>query len=276
MKILSTLILCLLFITSNAQSISGKAYYMSKTSVNSEEIGRKDMDENRRKMIADRMKNFLEKSYVLTFTTSESLYEEEEQVDLNEGQNRMAMMMGSFVPGKQYKNLDSKAYVEEREFFGKQFLIQDSLPVLEWNLEKESKQIGQYTVFKATAIHKIPESEITNFRRRPSDSLSNKESFIDVVVTAWYTPMIPVKNGPAQFHGLPGLILELNYYRTTILCSKIVLQTQKEETIKPLTKGKEVSRDEFQEIVVEKTQEMRENFRNGRVRDGMQGRGRNE
>ena len=32
------------------------------------------MDENMRKMIADRMKNYLEKSYILTFNGSESVY----------------------------------------------------------------------------------------------------------------------------------------------------------------------------------------------------------
>ena len=30
---------------------------------------------------------------------------------------------------------------------------------------------------------------------------------IDIV--AWYTPQIPVSHGPAEFGGLPGLILEL-------------------------------------------------------------------
>lgn len=278
MKILNTLILSLLYLTSYAQNISGKAYYKSKTTIHSEEIGRPGMDESRRNMINDRMNNFLEKSYILTFNTTESLYVEEEELELNEEQNRMAMMMGSFVPGKQYKNLGSNAYLEEREFFGKPFLIKDSISNLNWKLEKESKQIGQYTVFKATAIKQLPESEIISFRRKPAsieDSIPQEEKLINVVVTAWYTPMIPVKNGPDQFQGLPGLILELNYYRTTILCSKIVLNKQKPEEIKPLSKGKEVGREEFNAIVEEKTQEMRENFKNSKGRAGNSPRGRN-
>ena len=43
-------------------------------------------------------------------------------------------------------------------------------------------------------------------------------------VTAWYTPQIPVSNGPEEFQGLPGLILELSYDSQTILCSKISLK----------------------------------------------------
>jgi GLPGLI family protein len=30
-----------------------------------------------------------------------------------------------------------------------------------------------------------------------------------VVTTAWYTPQIPVSNGPRNYHGLPGLIMEV-------------------------------------------------------------------
>ena len=47
-------------------------------------------------------------------------------------------------------------------------------------------------------------------------------------VTAWYTPQIPVSNGPDEFQGLPGLILELSYDSQTILCSKVTLNLKKQ------------------------------------------------
>ena len=31
-----------------------------------------------------------------------------------------------------------------------------------------------------------------------------------ITVTAWYTPQISVSNGPDNYQGLPGLILEVN------------------------------------------------------------------
>ncbi len=31
-----------------------------------------------------------------------------------------------------------------------------------------------------------------------------------IEVVAWYTPQIPVSNGPGEYWGLPGLILEIN------------------------------------------------------------------
>ena len=299
MKLLSTLVITLFTFTSIAQSISGKAYYESKTTVKTSEIGRKDMDENMRKMIAERMKSYLEKTYVLTFNENESVYIEEEKLETGASSGRMAMMMGSFVPGVQYKNLETNQILEEREFFGKQFLINDTITNLEWALEKESKQIGQYVAFKATAVKQIDKNDLSMARRRRSDdskkevkvekedveitndSTTTKDSFneievpTEVIVTAWYTPMIPVKNGPGEYAGLPGLILELNFYRTTILCSKIVMNPKDVEEIKAPKKGKEVSRAEYNKIVKAKMEEMRENFRGGGRSGGGHMRGGN-
>ena len=83
----------------------------------------------------------------------------------------------------------------------------------------------------------------------------------EVLVTAWFTPQIPVGHGPGEYTGLPGLILELNFYRTTLLCSKIVINPKEPETIVAPTKGKAVTREEYNKIVGEKMEEMRENFR---------------
>lgn len=285
--------LFLFSITTIAQNISGQAYYQSKTTVNMDEFGGRDMDESRKKMIAERMKGMLEKTYILTFNNSESIYKEEEKLEtMGNSGGGFRMMMGSFSPENQYKNIKTQVLIQEQELFGKQFLINDSIPQLEWTLEKESKQIGQYVVFKATAIKKVDANDLSMIRRRgrnndqKKDSLTNDESKVkndsikdknpiteievpkEVIVTAWYTPMIPVQNGPGEYSGLPGLILELNVYRTTILCSKIVLNPKEGEVIKVPTNGKEVTKKEYNKIVKEKTDEMRENFRGGGRRFG--------
>src|SRR5690606_7757644 len=93
----------------------------------------------------------------------------------------------------------------------------------------------------------------------PMDLLEIRE---EIEVTAWFTPQIPVSNGPGEYSGLPGLILELNAYRSTLLCSKIVMNPKDAEKIEPPTKGKEVTRTEYVKSVKEKTDELRENFRN--------------
>ena len=198
--------------------------------------------------------------------------------------------MGSFSAGEQYKNLKTNQLLEEREFFGKQFLINDTLANLQWEVGKESKQIGQYLAIKATAVKKIDENDFNFARRRGrgrnndktaeerkadslkaiEDPLSQIEVPKELVVTAWFTPQIPVANGPAEYAGLPGLILELNIDRTTILCSKIVLNPNDMDEIEAPKKGDNVSREEYNKITKEKIEELQENFRgrgNGRGRN---------
>ena len=91
-----------------------------------------------------------------------------------------------------------------------------------------------------------------------------------VEVTAWFTPQIPLGHGPGEYAGLPGLILELNADRTTLLCSKIIMNPKDLPAIDTPVKGTVVTQDEFERIVKEKTQEMRDNWRN---RSGRRGRG---
>lgn len=192
----------------------------------------------------------------------------------------MTSMMGG--GGTQYKNVKDKQVIVDKEFFGKEFLIKDSLPVLQWKLEGETKKIGQYTCFKATAVRPASDSDFRNFRFRggkegdkkekeeaevKKDTTSSKTNLMDqwempkeIVITAWYSPEIPVNQGPENYWGLPGLILEVNDGKTSILCSKIVLNSKDKVEIKAPTKGKQVTQKEYDEIVKNKMEEMREMY----------------
>ena len=118
-----TLIFLLFFSFSiNAQNISGQAYYESKTTVDLDAFGgNREMTEEMKKMIAERMKSMLEKTYILTFNKDESIYKEQEKLDATPMNPGFKMMMSSYTPGAQYKNLKTGQIVEENEFFGKQF-----------------------------------------------------------------------------------------------------------------------------------------------------------
>ena len=200
-----------------AQNISGKAYYESKTTVDMDSWGNGQMSEDMKKQIAERMKSMLEKTYILTFNGNESIYKEEEKLDAAAGGRGFGMMMSSFSAGKQYKNISGNQILEEREFFGKQFLINDTITNLDWQVGKESKQIGQYLAIRATAIKKVDPNDFSMARRRRGrgrdaeqkegeakkdstevaaegdDPMNEIEVPKEVLVTAWFTPQIPVK-----------------------------------------------------------------------------------
>jgi GLPGLI family protein len=91
-----------------------------------------------------------------------------------------------------------------------------------------------------------------------------------ITVTAWYTPQIPVPNGPGTYDGLPGLILEVNDSELTILCSKVVLNPSKGVDVEEPKGGKVVTQEEYDKIMDKKMQEMNERFESDgrRKRDG--------
>jgi GLPGLI family protein len=61
------------------------------------------------------------------------------------------------------------------------------------------------------------------------------------MVTAWYTPEIPVNQGPDKYWDC-RFDLEVNDGKKVILCSKVVLNPKTKSEIKATpTKGKEIS-----------------------------------
>jgi GLPGLI family protein len=275
------------FLNIYGQDFQGMAVYESKTSTSdfkSRFEGNKEMTPDMKKMIEERMKKMFEKTFVLNFDKQASIYKEEEKLE-SPGQSGGGMrMMGSIMGGGGtfYKNVKNKSYTVDKEFMGKEFLIKDSLPNLKWKMDAETRVIGGYNCFKATAVRPVSKSDFRNFRPKKEDKEASKndnskktnlldeiEMPKDVTVTAWYTPEIPVNQGPESYWGLPGLILEVNDGKTVILCSKIVLNPKDKAVIKPSTNGKEISQKDYDETVVKKMKEMRD-MNQGRNGSNMQ------
>ena len=265
--LLSTIFLTTLLVQAQ-QFDGGTATYQTKSTVDmSGWGGGREMSEQMKKQIAERMKNFLEKTYTLTFNKDESIYEEVEKLETpGQGGGGMRFMGGGFSQGGIYKNIGDDVYARENDLMGKSFLVKDTLNKLDWKLEKESKMIGQYAAFKATATRKIEQNVFSAMRRRrnqENDTTSVSEAPTEELITAWYTPQIPVSQGPDEYWGLPGLILEVSAGRTTILCNKIVINPKEGLDIAMPDKGKEISRQEYETIVAEKTKEMAERYGRG-------------
>lgn len=279
---ISTLFLLLVSVSLNAQDFQGKATYFSKTTLDID-FSASGMPADRVKMMKERMKSNLERTYQFTFNKTASLYKQEEQLEQGGGPGggRGGMRMMSFggSTGNFYKNIQTKTSTKESEFSGKNFLIKDNLISYEWEMQQETKMIGNYLCFKATTtIEKQARPEMKFGRKSPEEREKEQEeakaleNVMEVIaVTAWYTMDIPVSNGPENYWGLPGLILEVDAGETKILCTKIVLNPKEKINISEPTKGKEVTQNEYDTIVKEKTEEMKERFQNERQKSGRGG-----
>ena len=294
-----------------AQDFQGTATYMSKSTVDMN-FGGRQMPEAQKKMIQERMKSMLEKTFILNFNRTASTYEEEQKLDQPGTGGRVGMRFMGLGGGSgvYYKNIQAQTYTNETDIFGKPFLVEDTLKPLAWTLTAETKQIGQYTCYKATAVKQLDTTMRAAFRgMRPGqrgertagagkDSAQAKDGVAgvsrdslttaanekndsetnnslasrieipsEVTVTAWYTLDIPISQGPGEYWGLPGLILEVSEGRTAILCSKITINPKEKIAIEAPKKGKKISQKEYQETMAKKALEMSEQFR-GRGRSG--------
>ena len=250
------------------EEFQGQAFYFSKSKMELGSWGAR-MSEAQKKQVQARLKNRLEKTYVLSFNKEESLFNEEDKLDAISGATDS--WGNNFSRGEQYKNVKENALVQSQEFYGKRFLVKDKLQEISWNMVKESKQIGQYLCFKASAL--VPTSELTwfdfswsdlrtadNAMKADSTAVETREPEIKMTeVEAWYTPQIPVSHGPAEYWGLPGLILEVSAGGTTMLCAKIVMNPKEKINIEAPDKGKEITKSEYQKTIQSKMLEMRNN-----------------
>ena len=146
---IKNLLLLMIILVSNhiiSQDFQGKAYYFSKTSPDMSGWGNGQITDAQKKQISDRMKGMFEKSYILTFDKISSIYEEEEVLSApgKGGFN----WWSSFTAGPQYKNINDNQFVQDQDFYGRQFLITDSLEKLDWKIGNETKQIGKYCVLR--------------------------------------------------------------------------------------------------------------------------------
>lgn len=154
---------------------------------------------------------------------------------------RRMMMGGASI---NYWDLKKGKYVDQKEFFEKQFLIKDEIPKLQWKIMGEAKQIAGFVCQKA--VTKID----TN------------------VVTGWFCPTIPISAGPSGIGQLPGLILELQLDpRTLITADSISLAAIDPTKFEQPKGGKVVSKAEYDQIAKEKMEEMRAEWKS-RMQNG--------
>ncbi len=196
-----------------------------------------DAPEEMKKMLPSEQKH----QQILLFNGNTTLYrelDENDSKDLNikhedpdGGEFRINMMRPK---NELYRDLQNDRAVESREFMGRTFLVKDEPKARKWKLTGEKKAILGHNCQKAQLVD------------------STKQ------IVAWFTTDIPVSAGPETFHGLPGMILEVDTDngKRTYVASKIELSAPEKDDLKAPTKGKECTRAEYEKIMADKLKEM--------------------
>jgi len=182
----------------------------------------------------------------LLYNGQESIYQHQKQQEADvttaqQGNTQMTMRFGGRENRVVYKNIADSKMIDSRDFMQKQFLITGVPTERKWKIGKQTKEILGYNCLQASF---------------QVDSTTN--------IVAWFAPQIQQFNGPSDYQGLPGLILQVdaNDGERVLTATEIKFEGVDTSVIVAPTKGKEVTAEEFDAIRKEKMKEM-----------GMQGQG---
>ncbi|CAM1340205.1 GLPGLI family protein [Tenacibaculum amylolyticum] len=267
MRNIILLFVSMLTVAVYGQNFQGKATYKTHRNMDIKvSSGDNAPNSDIQKKLHERMKKMFQKTYTLAFNKSVSTYTQNKELEPEVNSGGVQIMMFGNGGGNDvlYKDVLHKEYINKTEISGKRFLIEDTLPETPWEMTSETKKIGNYTCYKATRSR---EEEQRSFTMTDGEQEESTKT-VTITTEAWYTPQIPVSNGPGMYWGLPGLILEIHEGKQTIVCTEIVLNPSEKIEIKKPRKGKKVSQEKFDKIMEEKTEEMMERFKNNRKTKG--------
>jgi len=247
--IIRVLVIALTLITTNviAQNFQGIATYEIKSDFKIP-LDSAQVSPEMYKQIKETLRKQFEKTYTLTFNKEISTYKEKKDLDKwgsDSSSGLSLMMVGNGGTNTIYKNTKTNRFINQSNLFGNDFLIKDELQKFDWKLEAKdiTKKIGQYIWYKATAVNDVR-------------IVSAQNQNTKIPVTAWYTLEIPINNGPRNYSGLSGLILEIKDGLESIICSNIDINSKDGMAISKPNKGKVVTQQEFNEIALKKTADM--------------------
>jgi GLPGLI family protein len=173
----------------------------------------------------------------LVFKQGESFYspveEEPDEEEISGGGMRIQFRRPEV---EYYFNNAQFLKIAYREFYGKYYLIKDSIRISPWKMLEETKSVGGYLCRSATY----------------TDTVRNQK------IVAWYTDKIKSFLGPEAFNTLPGTVLQvdINNGERVISVEKIEFVPPKKAELKIPSGGIQVSEAEFAKIVEETQKKM--------------------
>lgn len=167
-------------------------------------------------MAKNNLPKFVTFYYDLTFKGDRTLFKTG-----REPETKQAKFWGIFdCENTILTELDSSTTITQRNVYGDNYLVTDSLRKVEWKITPEIRKIAGFDCRKAIG--------------RVMDS---------IVVIAFYTDDILTNGGPESFNGLPGMILGLAIPRlhTTWYATKLSLVEVTDKDLVAPKKGKKMT-----------------------------------
>jgi GLPGLI family protein len=173
----------------------------------------------------------------LVFNATESLYkpvEEEEDDFVNE--NGGMRMQFRRPMSEIYLDVANQRRVAQREFFGKQYLIEDTVKVQPWKFGTATKTVMGYECRQA--------------------SVYNEERKQNIV--AWFTDKLRTGLGPETYGTLPGAVLQVDFNdgERTLTAKKIEPRALRKGELKIPNSGTRTTEEAFRKMVQEQSQRM--------------------
>jgi GLPGLI family protein len=194
----------------------------------------------------------------LFFNATETLYKPVIEDEQEEWSGGGGMRMRMTAPQSEtYVNTESQVRTVSQEFMGKKYLIQDTLKMLPWKFGTETKTILGY------------ECKQAYFTEEVKITMGTQEETRNVEITAWYTDKIKPFLGPDRYNTLPGtvLALDINGGERVTLAVKIENRPLKKNELKAPSSGTKVTQEEYQKMVSEQMEKMRQGGANVFIRN---------
>lgn len=179
-------------------------------------------------MLKSELKDGITLTYTLKTNGKKSVYQLDEKINNAQSSGGMiAQQIRSADKEPMYKDLEKMVYKKVVTVPGyKTFLIADSLSNYQWNITREKSKVLNFEVRKATGVI--------------NDTIP---------VTAWFTTKVPMKDGPSNICGLPGLVLkasfESNGAKITLTANNVSTKEEEINITEP-TNGEVVTEKELE------------------------------
>lgn len=182
-------------------------------------------------MMSENLPTFKTGYYKFSFSGTKSLYKFERW---DEKEKMPDFLRKSDEENQWYFDHGADRYEMQKNVFGTNFNVTDSIMKIKWKLSNENRIIAGYNCRKATGI--IMDS---------------------VYVFAFYTEEIMISGGPCSINGLPGMILGLTIPRmyTSFIATKVTIDGVNENDIKAATGKNMLNRKQLNSTLTERTKE---------------------